>query len=178
MLRHTTFVQMCTSQSTSHPVLHLNHSITGRNLNKRRPRDLKRHEEGVTAWKCYRFRSCDLKQGGSIHHACWLSTSHAYELMAPLGDQEVELPPIYLTEPLWGGNKGMDRKELILLLSLLPNVYVHAFFHSFELFWKNGSFQLECQDAAVSWRVVELANNLLISNVLHLVNYFSRWFPK
>lgn len=116
--------------------------------------------------------------GGSIHHACWLFTSHAYELMAPLGDQEVELPPIYLTEPLWGGNKGMDRKELILLLSLLPNVYVHAFFHSFELFWKNGSSQLECQDAAVSWRVVELANNLLISNVLHLVNYFIQTIPK
>lgn len=34
---------------------------------------------------------------GSIHHARWLSTSHAYELMAPLGDQEVDIPPVYLT---------------------------------------------------------------------------------
>lgn len=78
--------------------------------------------------------------GGSIHHACWLSTSHAYELMAPLGDQEVELPPIYLTEPLWGGNKGMDRKELILLLSLLPSVYVHAFFSFFWVILKEWQF--------------------------------------
>ena len=44
----------------------------------------------------------------------------------------------------------MDKKELILLLSLLPNVSVYAFFHSSELFLKNGSSQLECQDAAVS----------------------------
>lgn len=44
----------------------------------------------------------------------------------------------------------MDMEELSLLPSLLPNSYVHEFFHSFELFHKDDTSQFKCQDTAGS----------------------------
>lgn len=114
---------------------------------------------------------------GSIHHARWLSTSHAYELMAPLGDQEVDIPPVYLTNFYKEAIREWIGKNWYCYYHYCPMYMYMHFFHSFVLFWKNGGSQLECQDAAVSWRVVELANNLLISNMLHLVHYVIQMIP-
>lgn len=49
-----------------------------------------------------------------------------------------------------------------------PHMYTHLLI---LLSYKHGNSQLECQDTVMSWWVAELANNLLICDMLHLVNY-------
>lgn len=120
----TVYILKCIIPSTLFEPL----NNSGSNLSQRTPRVYKSHSQGITAWKCYRFKSRDPKQGVLPSRLLVLKLL-CMDVKPWLHLETGSINPSCLPHrTLKKGNKRMDMKELIYYCHCCPTYrYIHFF---------------------------------------------------